>query len=445
MKLFIKKQLQKNSLWSEVKKIILKISQHQFVVLVAGGSVRDALINRAIKDIDLATSATPEQIIKIFPKSNSSFAKYGTVFIPLKNKQKLEITTFRRDSSRSDGRRPQSVEYSSIKEDAYRRDFTINALFYDLKEDKLIDLVKGLKDLENKKIRAVGEAEKRFKEDYLRMLRALRLAHQLNFKLDKEIKYALLKLSKHIRVISKERILDELMKMFSTGKIDCIIKKLNDYGFFQYIFPQLALHLSNLNFKDSHFQKKKGFDDKFKKISINQKYFKFWKKSFSFYQEPAFCWTLIALPFFYSDIKSFSAFLKSYPMKNAVIKQSLSYLNAVQTLIDLNRSFTEQLIVLNGQKKQVFELTYNLLEADILKNKHKIKTNLKFILKEFSKREIKNHLPQPLVKGSDLLKLSPVVKRQNFSKILKRAFICQMKYPKINKQEILKKLGYKLS
>ena len=418
MKLSLKKQFQKNPCWGEIEKIISKLSQHGFDILIVGGSIRDALLNKSIKDIDLATSAIPEQIIKIFPKSNSSFAKYGNVFISLKNNHKVEITTFRKDSSHTDGRRPQSVQYSSIKEDAKRRDFTINALFYDLKKDTVIDLVNGVKDLKNKKIRTVGKAEKRFKEDHLRMLRALRLAHQLSFKLDKEIQKAVLKLNKNISAISKERILDELMNMCSIGKIDHILKDLKNYGLFQYVFPQL---------------------------NLKQKYFEFWKKDFSFYQEPAFCWAVIGLPFFYSDTKSFEIFLKSYPIKTAVIKKSLSYLKSVQTLIDLTSSFTEQLIAFNDQKKQVYELTYNLLEAGILKNKNlkKLKQNLKFILKEFNKREVKNQLPPALVKGADLLKLPSSIKKQNFSEILKQAFSCQMENPKINKKEILKKLGYK--
>ena len=414
----VKSQLKKSLYWNKINTIISKLSQKGFEVFIVGGAVRDALLNKAIKDIDLATSAKPKQVAKIFPKANSSFAKYGTVFIPLKNKHQVEITTFRQDLSYKDGRRPQSVKYSSIEEDAKRRDFTINSLFYNVKTDKVIDLVNGIKDLKNKKIKTVGQAEKRFKEDYLRILRAVRLAHQLNFTLDKEIQKALLKLNKNISLISKERILKELMSLFSEGKMDCILKSFNDYGLFQYIFPPLK---------------------------AEKKYFKFWSGDFSFYLDPAFCWTLIGLPFFYSDIKKFESFLKAYPIKTAVIKQSLSYFRSVQTLTDLKKSFTDHLLAFNGQKKQAYELTHNLLESGILKRKEgqKLKKNLKFILSEFSKREINNQLPPALLKGSDLLKLSPPAQKQNISKKLKQAFSYQMENPKINKKDILKKLGYK--
>ena len=473
----VKKLLQKYPYWKEIKPIILKLSQQGFQTLIVGGAVRDALVNKPIKDIDLASSAQPKQILKIFPKSNSSFAKYGVIFIPLKNKRKIEITTFRKDSSYKDGRRPQSIKYSSIKEDANRRDFTINALFYDVQKDTVIDLVKGLKDLKNKKIRTVGKAEKRFKEDYLRMLRALRLAHQLNFKLDKDIKLSLLKLNRNISAISQERILDELMKMLSIGKIDRALKSLNDYGLFQYVFPQLASLNSNfqnqssLKTKNPSFKKQQQFylkNQKFiekkkpknsshisypnnkKPASKNQlnikntQYFKFWKKDFSYYADPAFCWTVVGLPFFYSDTKSFKRFLKTYPIKRAVIKQAVSYLKSVQTLIKLKSSFTEKLLAFNRQKKQVYELSSHFLESGSLQKKEtqKLKKDLKLIFKEFNKREIKGRLPPALVKGADLLKLASAVKKQNFSKILQRAYCFQMEQPELNKKEILKKLGY---
>ena len=415
MQTFIKNSLKKHPYWNEIESIILKLSEKDFEVVIVGGAVRNALLNKAITDIDLATSAKPEQIVKIFPKSNSNFKKYGTLFIPLKNKHKLEITTFRKESNYKDGRRPKSVKYSSLKEDAQRRDFTINALFYNLKTDQVIDLFNGFKDLKNKKIKTVGKAEKRFKEDHLRMLRALRLAQQLNFRLDKEIIKAFLKLNKNIKKISKERILKELMLMFSAGKIDTILKELNNYGFFQYIFPELK---------------------------IEKKYFNFWEKKFSFFSHPDLFWVFIGLPFFHSNRKSFSDFLTNYPIKKSIIKQSLSYLKSIQTLIDLNKSFTDKLMALNREKSLIYELTFQFLQSDILKNKNskKIIQNLKFILKEFEKREINNKLPEPLLKGADLLKLCPSLKKQNFSKILKKAFICQIENPKLNKKDILKKL-----
>ena len=415
------KNLKKQPHWKDINNIILTLSQHGFETFIVGGAVRDALLKKPIKDIDLASSAKPKQITKIFPKANSKFSKYGVVFIPLKNNHKIEITTFRKDSIYKDGRRPQSVKYSTIEEDVKRRDFTINALFYDTKTDQVIDLVNGVKDLKSKTIRTVGKSEKRFSEDYLRMLRALRLSHQLNFKLDKEIKLALLKLNKNIKNISKERVLEELTKMFLAGKIGSVLKILNNYGLFQYIFPQLALYLQPAN-------------------CFKQKQLKFWKGDFSFFHDPAFCWTAVGLPFFYSDTKSFTKFLKTYPIKTAVIKQAVSYLKSVQTLTETQSSFTDQLLAFNGQKKQVYELTFNFLESGLLKNKEKLKKNLKFIFTEFNKREIKNQLPPPLIKGSDLLKLSPALQRKNFSKILKQAYSYQIEKPNLTKKEILKKL-----
>ena len=477
MSQYVKDWLRKHPHWKDIEKLMSKVSSSGFDIFIVGGAIRDALLKRAIKDIDLASSAKPKQIVKIFPKAKSNFAKYGVIFIPLKNNHKIEITTFRKDTFYKDGRRPQYIKYSTIKEDAKRRDFTINALFYDLKTEQIIDLVNGLKDLKSKTIRTVGKTEKRFAEDYLRMLRALRLSHQLSFKLDKELKLALLKSNKNIKKISKERVLEELMKMFSVGRVDKALKLLNDYGLFEYIFPKFILNkvsfkkIKNKNFNQTHLKS----------------FYPFWNKSFSFLQDPAFCWTVIGLPVFYSNSKNFESFLKSYPLEKNLIKQAVSYLKSVQTLISPKSSFTDQLLALNGQKKQVYELTFNLLESiklthpkeinlynksfyknkkrsqnnisnkkDILKskpvlrinlnklslkNQQKLKTNLKCIMKEFKKREKKAWLPPPLIKGSDLLKLSTDIKKQNFSKILKQAYILQMEKPKLNKKEILKTLN----
>ena len=141
----IKKQLELQANWPEVKNIIEVLSKKGFQTVVAGGAVRDALLKKIPKDLDLATSAKAEEVLKIFPSAKGEFAKYGVVFIPLKTKETLEITSFRKDVSYKDGRRPSSISYSKIEEDARRRDFTINALFYDPQKEEIIDFTGGLK------------------------------------------------------------------------------------------------------------------------------------------------------------------------------------------------------------------------------------------------------------------------------------------------------------
>ena len=410
----IKKQLKRKDSWSEIKNIIELISKKGFQVVVAGGAVRDALLKKIPKDIDLATSAKAEELLKIFPSAKGPFAKYGVVFIPLQTKETLEITSFRKDSSRTDGRRPRSISYSSMKEDASRRDFTINALFYDSQKEKLIDFVKGIKDLQNKILRTVGPAKKRFEEDHLRALRALRLSHQLEFQIDEETKKALPFFAKKITKISKERILEELVKMFSVGRIGPALKSLKNHDVFPFIFPNLDPSLESKYLKHP---------------------FDFWDKDFSFCEDQAFFWTALALPFFYLDAKAFELFLKSLLVRSSHIKNSLSYLKATQILTINPSSLTKKLQALDGQKKQVSELSSFWLQSQGL-DVHPLNK----ILQEFEKRQKEGKLPAPLVKGSDILEAFPAVPKQYLTLFLKQAFEHQMEYPQSSKSDILKKL-----
>ena len=411
----IKKQLEQKNSWPEIKNIIEQIAKKGFQAVVVGGAVRDAFLQKTPKDIDLATSARPEEVLKIFPSAKKHFAKYGVVFIPLKTKETLEITSFRTDSDYKDGRRPQSVSYGGMEEDASRRDFTMNALFYDFQKEEIIDFIGGLKDLQNKTLKTVGDPEQRFEEDHLRALRALRLAHQLRFQIDESTKKAIHLFAKKIKIISKERILEELTRMFSEGRIGSAVKSLTDQNVFPSVFPNLKYPL-----KDKH---------------LNNP-FDFWNKDFSFYKEPAFFWTVFGLPFFYSDTKGFQNFLKNLLAPNSHIKKSLSYLKAVQTLTTAQSSFTEKLQALDGQKKQVLELS-----SFWLKSQNSDITALNHILQEFEKRKQEGKLPEPLVKGSDLLKLFPTLPKKDFSLTLKWAFEYQMEHHKAEKSEILEKLS----
>lgn len=408
----IKKQLELSEDWVEVKGIIEALLKRGFQAVLAGGAVRDALLKKPSKDMDIATSARPKEVLKIFSKAKGEFSKYGVVVIPLKTKKCVEVTSFRADSDYKDGRRPEAVFYSSMEEDAKRRDFTINALFYDLQEEKVIDFTGGVKDLKKGVIRSVGRAEQRFKEDYLRVLRALRFAHQLDFQIDVKTQKAILAFSSKVQKLSKERILDELMKMFSAGKIGLAVKNLQDYGLFPYVFPNLKSSLKSQSLENP---------------------FVFWNQKFSFYRDPAFCWTVFGLPFFYFDVKPFKLFLKSLLVSSACLKKSASYFTGLCRLTANHSSFTEKLLALEGQKGEVFELTYFWL-----KSQNREIFSLNQILKEFGKREIEGRLPKALVTGSDLLKFYPALSKEKFSFVLKKAFEYQMENPRAKKAKILK-------
>ena len=199
--------------WNAVKEAYSKLKTAGFQALLAGGCVRDLIMGRTPNDFDIATNATPDQVAAIFPKALLVGREFGVTIIPVED-YKIEIATFRVDGSYKDGRRPDSVTFSTPEEDAKRRDFTVNALFYDLDQKKVVDYVGGEADIKAKLIRAVGEPEKRFSEDKLRLLRAVRFAAQLGFEIEPSTFSAISKLYAAVNVVAQERIRDEFVKLF---------------------------------------------------------------------------------------------------------------------------------------------------------------------------------------------------------------------------------------
>jgi poly(A) polymerase len=183
------------------------------IAYFAGGSVRDLLRGQTPKDIDIATDASPEEVQQIFKRTHAVGAHFGVIVV-LENGFQFEVATFRSDDAYVDGRRPVAVHFSSPEEDAQRRDFTINGMFYDPVAEEVIDFVGGRADLEGKLIRAIGDPEQRFQEDRLRMLRTVRFATVLGFEIDQHTWEALVAKSATIKDISAERIREELVRIF---------------------------------------------------------------------------------------------------------------------------------------------------------------------------------------------------------------------------------------
>jgi poly(A) polymerase len=183
------------------------------VAYFAGGSVRDLLRGQTPKDIDIATDASPEVVQQIFERTHAVGAHFGVIVV-LENGFQFEVATFRSDDAYVDGRRPVAVHFSSPEEDAQRRDFTINGMFYDPVAEEVIDFVGGRADLEAKLIRAIGDPEQRFQEDRLRMLRTVRFATVLGYEIDPHTWEALLAKAATIKDISAERIREELVRIF---------------------------------------------------------------------------------------------------------------------------------------------------------------------------------------------------------------------------------------
>ncbi len=231
----------------EVKEIIKALESAEFEAYAVGGCVRDFVLSNveglSIEpyDWDITTNAKPEEVQKIF-KNSVYENQFGTVAINTESKNErlkiIEITTYRIEEKYTDKRHPDIVKFTNkIDDDLSRRDFTINAIAYDGK--KFIDPFNGQKDIKNKIIRAVGEPYKRFNEDALRLMRAIRFAVQLNFTIEEETAKAIKENSNDIVAISKERIRDELIKTIMTKNAKTGIEMLHGFGLLKHIMPEL--------------------------------------------------------------------------------------------------------------------------------------------------------------------------------------------------------------
>jgi poly(A) polymerase len=218
--------------------VLTQLRDAGYEALFAGGCVRDMLMGLASNDYDIATNATPQQVQAAFPKVLMVGAKFGVAMV-IKSARTVEVATFRNDGSYSDGRRPDGVEYSSAREDALRRDFTINGMFYDPLADEVIDYVGGREDLKKGIIRTIGQPEKRFGEDFLRMLRAVRFSVRFDFEIESQTAAAVRKLCANIVKISGERICDELTRMLTGPNAVVALRLLEELGLAQQILPEL--------------------------------------------------------------------------------------------------------------------------------------------------------------------------------------------------------------
>src|SRR5437762_8199673 len=194
------------------RKVAARLREDGHIAYFAGGCVRDMVRGLTPKDYDIATDATPEIVQKLFPRTYAVGAHFGVIIV-LENGFQFEVATFRSDEGYIDGRHPSAVRFSSPEEDAKRRDFTINGMFYDPVAEEVIDFVGGRADIAANMVRAIGDPAERLAEDRLRMLRAVRLATVLDYKIDAKTWDALVASAVSINEISAERIRDELVRI----------------------------------------------------------------------------------------------------------------------------------------------------------------------------------------------------------------------------------------
>src|SRR5581483_7902868 len=248
--------------------IVGTLREHGFQAYLCGGCVRDLVLGRQPADYDVTTDATPQQVMRVVPETYAVGAQFGVVLVPLPRQQQpskgtsnpseslsedggaetdhsktdvVEVATFRSDIGYSDGRHPDQVRFSkSPQEDVERRDFTINGLLLDPIKNEVLDFVGGRKDLDAHIIRTIGDAERRFAEDKLRMLRAVRFAARFEYEIDPQTFSAIQRFAHNIHQVSRERVRDELTKMLTEGHARRAFLLLDETGLLQEVLPEIA-------------------------------------------------------------------------------------------------------------------------------------------------------------------------------------------------------------
>ena len=298
--------------------IVKKLNENGFKAYFVGGAVRDSLLGIPVKEIDIVTNAKPDEIQSIFKKTVGVGKSFGVIIVLIDGLQ-FEVATFRKDYEYLDGRRPVKIDFSDEKEDALRRDFTINGLFFDPINEIIIDYVGGVKDIDDKIIRTIGEPYQRFTEDKLRMLRAIRFSAQLNFEIDKGTFETIKKMASHIEVVSRERIRDEFFKVLSLNKpISFHLRLMKDSGLWDFI---------GINFDD----KNVVFVDSIKNDPIIR---------------------LVGLCWNYIDINKFSNIQDLFRLSNEDLLK-------IQNIIKVLNYFNDNIMKLSvSQLKRIFRLKY---------------------------------------------------------------------------------------
>ena len=219
--------------------IIKRLRENGHEAYLAGGCVRDFLLGKSPQDYDIATDARPETIQKIFPHTTAVGSQFGVVLVVFEA-EAFEVATFRYDGPYLDGRHPSHVRFGTLKEDIARRDFTINGMMHDPLDDRIIDLVGGRADLERRLIRAIGNPAERFREDRLRMVRAIRFAASLGFTIEEETFAAIQQQASTISQISWERIGDEITRILSEGEAKRGFELLDSAKLLETIIPEMS-------------------------------------------------------------------------------------------------------------------------------------------------------------------------------------------------------------
>ena len=224
----------------DAKKVVKTLNKAGYETYLVGGCIRDLLLGHKPKDFDIATSATPEQVHKIFKRSRLIGRRFRLVHIMFSSRKYIEVATFRsgKVKTASDGSIVRDNLYGTLKEDAFRRDFSVNGLYYDIQKSQVIDYVDGLEALNNSEIRMIGKPVERFKEDPVRMIRAIRFKVKLGATIDSKISKSITSQAHLLANIPAARLYDECIKLFHNENACEIFEQLLKFGLLNYLFPQ---------------------------------------------------------------------------------------------------------------------------------------------------------------------------------------------------------------
>ncbi len=408
-------------------KVIAILRESNFDAFTVGGSVRDRMLDKIPHDVDVATNAKPRDIQRIFNKTIPVGISFGVVIVILDCVQ-VEVATFRNDGEYQDGRRPGEITFANAECDAQRRDFTINALFYDPCSKTIQDYVDGLSDLENKKIKAIGDPVRRFNEDYLRMLRAVRFTAHLGFKLDSATFAAIKNNASKITLISPERIFNELDKILTGYNADIAFSLLDETNLLHYILPEIENLKGVKQPPEFHPEGDVWVHTLMMLESLDR---------------PA---SVLAWGVLLHDIGKPATFTlnkdgrESFPshakvgaqMANKILKRyrcSNEFIESVNTLVYFHMSFGDvkkmkQSTLRRMIARKTFDVELELHRIDCL-NSHKKLDNYIFLQEKVKEFENEPPVPKPLLSGYDLLNFG-IPEGKQIGILLKNLEECQL-------------------
>jgi len=390
----------------EVRNILTQLFDAGYEAFLVGGCVRDSIRGQPIKDYDIATNAKPDDVKKIFPHVIEVGRAFGVMKVIAETSagtnREIEIATYRKEADYKDHRHPSKVEFSDVNADAARRDFTVNALYYDAKTSQVLDLFGGLEDLKNKVLKAIGDPAARFKEDSLRLLRAVRFAARFGFEIEPKTKEAIKRAAPLIRKISVERVRDELERILTDVSCKPAFVQMDELTLFENVLPEIAV---------ARIEQRKVWDQTLRVLNGISAHPK---------TEPiSFFWALLFLPTLRlhaierrdAEARTMTARLK---FSNETADQ-IAYL--VRETPKFREAFSmREATLLRWMSEANFELLMRFHEVDAVSYDGNL-AGLEFVRSIFPEAKRRFH-SKPIITGDDLVKLGMSPGRQ-FTEILR--------------------------